>query len=71
MFVDEHADADIAVRVTGNGLAAADAAVADVDLQLTPKSTPPPRATPLRHFSFTRRLCSKVRQLLRSVCSGA
>ncbi len=74
MFVDEHADADVAVRVTGHcddASASASAATAsNLYDQLTPKLTLPLRATPLRHFSFMKGLCSKVQELQRKFCNG-
>jgi hypothetical protein len=61
--LDEHADAEVAVRVAGNygDATAADAAAADDDgAQLIQKSTPPPPATPPRRYCFMKPYWRKV-----------
>ena len=65
VYVDEHADAEVAVRVAGDSRsAAAAAAAASADyLQSMRRSTPPPPATLPKHFCCTKPHLCKVQAL--------
>ena len=63
VYVDEHADAEVAVRVAGDSRAAAAAAALAEYLQSMRRSTPPPPATLPKHFCCMKPHLRKVQAL--------